>query len=133
VVCHLIIEGYIKEDFHFTPYSTIRCLVLHYRWFRQSLAVLGIRIRRICYVFGPPGSAFGSVSHKYRAASGSFCHRDFLSLKNDVNVPVFRIRIRFRMFLALPDPHLDPLVRGADPRIRIWIHTKMSRIHNTRV
>jgi hypothetical protein len=27
VVCHLIIEGYIKEDFHFTPYSTIRCLV----------------------------------------------------------------------------------------------------------
>jgi hypothetical protein len=34
VVCHLIIEGYIKEDFHFTPYSTIRCLVLHYRWFR---------------------------------------------------------------------------------------------------
>jgi hypothetical protein len=24
VVCHLLIEGYLKEDFHFTPYSTIR-------------------------------------------------------------------------------------------------------------
>jgi hypothetical protein len=37
------------------------------------------------------------------------------------------------MFLGLPDPHLDPLVRGADPRI--WIRkrnrTKMSRIGNT--
>jgi hypothetical protein len=32
VVCHLIIEGYIKEDFHFTPYSTIRYRVLYYRW-----------------------------------------------------------------------------------------------------
>jgi hypothetical protein len=34
---------------------------------------------------------------------------DFLSLKNDVYVPVFRIR---SMFLGLPDPHLDPFVRG---------------------
>jgi hypothetical protein len=24
IVCHLLIEGYLKEDFHFTPYSTIR-------------------------------------------------------------------------------------------------------------
>ncbi len=49
---------------------------------------------------------------------------DLLFLKNDVSVPVFRIRIR--MFLGLP----DPLVRAADPRIRIciWIRTKMSRI-----
>jgi hypothetical protein len=51
---------------------------------------------------------------------------DFLSLVNDVNVPVFRIRIRICMFLGLPDPHPDPLVRGTDPRIRI--RTKMSRI-----
>lgn len=27
VVCHLIIEGYLKEDFHFTPYSTISYLL----------------------------------------------------------------------------------------------------------
>jgi hypothetical protein len=53
--------------------------------------------------------------------------KKFLSLKKDVNVPVFRIRIR--MFLGLPDPHLDPLVRCRDPKIRI--HTKMSRIPNT--
>ncbi len=45
---------------------------------------------------------------------------DFLSLKNDVNVPAFRIRIRMICtFLDLSDPHPDPLVRGKDPRIRI--------------
>jgi hypothetical protein len=51
---------------------------------------------------------------------------DLLSLKNDVNVPVFRIRIRIRMFLSLPDPHPDPLVRGTDSRTRprIWIVQK---------
>ncbi len=41
--------------------------------------------------------------------------------------------VRILMCLGLPDPHPDPLVRGKDPRIRIriWIRTKMSRIHNT--
>jgi hypothetical protein len=38
-----------------------------------------------------------------------------------VNVEKSRIRIR--------DP--DPLVRGMDPRIRIWIHFKISWIRNT--
>jgi hypothetical protein len=39
----------------------------------------------------------------------------FYLLMNDVNVAVFQIRIlvrRIRMFLGLPDPHPDPLVRG---------------------
>jgi hypothetical protein len=39
----------------------------------------------------------------------------------------------FRMFLGLPDPHLDPLDRGTDPRIRIRIRAKMSQNHNTGV
>jgi hypothetical protein len=44
--------------------------------------------------------------------------RKILSSKNDINVPVFRIRNRIqirriRMFLGLPDP--DPLVIGTDP------------------
>ncbi len=43
---------------------------------------------------------------------------DFLSLKNDVNVPELRIG-RIRMFSGLPDPYLDPLIRGTDPSIRI--------------
>jgi hypothetical protein len=30
-----------------------------------------------------------------------------------------------------PNPDLDPLVRGMDPRIRIRIHTKMSWVRNT--
>jgi hypothetical protein len=80
-------------------------------------------------------------SHKY--GSGSFHHQanivrktlistvfllllyDFLSLKNDVNVPVFRIRM-IRMFSGLPYPHPDPLVRdtGTDPRIRIRIRIR---------
>jgi hypothetical protein len=33
------------------------------------------------------------------------------------------------MFLGHPDPHLNSLVRGTDPRIRI--RTKMLRIANT--
>ncbi len=90
------------------------------------------------YVFGPAGSAAGSVSQRYGSGSGSFHYQakivrkplifavlqliyDFLSLKNDVNVPV--------MFLGHPDPHPDLLARGTDPRIRVW--TKMSRISNT--
>jgi hypothetical protein len=47
---------------------------------------------------------------------------------------VLEIRIRWIcIFLGLPDPHPDPLVRGTDPRIRIRIHirTQMSRIPNT--
>ncbi len=79
-----------------------------------------IRIPEDPYVFGPPGSASGSVNHKYGPGSGSFLHQtkivrktlistilwliyDFLSLKNDVNVPVFRIRIwiRIRIFLSI--------------------------------
>jgi hypothetical protein len=53
----------------------------------------------------------------------------FLSLKIDVNVPVFRIRIRrIRIFFGLPDSQLDPLVRGTDPRIRI--RANMSLIRN---
>jgi hypothetical protein len=92
--------------------------------------MLRIRIRRIrTYVFGPPGS--GSVSQRY--GSGSFYHQakivrktlistfllllyDFLSLKKDVNVSVFWIRIRrILMFLGLPDQHPDPSVGGSDP------------------
>jgi hypothetical protein len=32
------------------------------------------------------------------------------------------------MFMGLPDPRPDPLVRGTDTRIRIRIRTQMSRI-----
>jgi hypothetical protein len=56
------------------------------------------------YIFGPPGSRSGSDSQRYGSGSGSFYHHakivrktwiptvllllfDFLSLKNDVNVP----------------------------------------------
>jgi hypothetical protein len=58
---------------------------------------------------------------------------DFLSLKNDVNVPVSRIRIRIRMFLRLPDQHPETLVRDMDPKIQIRIRTNMSGIPNTAV
>ncbi len=58
----------------------------------------------------------------------SLCH---FSLKNYVNAPGFRIQIL--MFLGLPDPHPDPLVRGTDLMILILIRirTKMSWIRNT--
>ncbi len=86
----------------------------------------GVRKRRRLYLgyLGPLGSASESVSHNYQvwirlrilpsSSTNSkknldfYCFvtsYDFLSLKNDVNVPVFRIRI--------------------------WIRTKMSRIRKT--
>ncbi len=117
--------------------------------------------------FGPPGSGSGSISHKYGSESGSvsFYHHakivrktliptvlwllfDFLSLKNDVNIPYLqkvisrKTSIKKKLFFVgvlkvndensrvlIQDP--DPLVRGMDPRIRIRIHTKMSWIRNT--
>ena len=49
----------------------------------------------------------------------------FLSLKNDVNRPVFRIRIRrFHMFLALPDPDPHYLYGSTGPD-RIWIRIRI--------
>jgi hypothetical protein len=96
-------------------------------------SVLGIRIRVLIRMFlGLPDPHPDPLVTKYRSGSGSFHHQakilrktlistvflplcDFLSLKNDVNVPVFRIRIR--IFLGLPDPHPDPLevfIRGSE-------------------
>ncbi len=102
---------------------------------------IGTRIRRI-RMFWALGSAFGSFHHQAKIIRKTLIYNvlwllyDFLSLKNDVNVPVLRIRIRIgriRMFLGLPDAYLDPLIRGTDPRIRILIRIriKVSRIHNT--
>ncbi len=67
---------------------------------------------------------------------------DFLSLKNDVNVPSKVIsRNKKKLFLVdilkvydknsriRSDPDPDPLVRGMDPQIRI--HTKTSWIRNS--
>ncbi len=56
-----------------------------------------------------------------------YSNRTFLSV-------LLRIHIRrISMFLGLPDPHLDSLIKGPDPRIpiRIRIRTKISRIRNT--
>jgi hypothetical protein len=69
------------------------------------------------YVFGPPGTASGSVSHKGGSDSGSFHHQAKILRKTLIStvwwLPVFRFRIlRSRMFLGLPDPHPDPLDRG---------------------
>ncbi len=63
------------------------------------------------------------------------CVPMFLGLPNPHPDPSqVRIRIRrLRMFLSLPDPHPDSFCRDTDPRIRIriQIHTKMTRIPNT--
>ncbi len=37
----------------------------------------------------------------------------------------------WRPMTKIADPDPDPLVRGMDPGIRIWIHTKISWIRNT--
>ncbi len=117
---------------------------------REPMLGIRIHIRIRTYVFGPPGSASGLVSHKYGYSSGSFQNHAKIIKKTLISsalrlrfgfLPVFRIRIwirirRIRMFLGIPDPHPDPFVRGTDPRIRIRtnmsrIPTNMSRISNT--
>jgi hypothetical protein len=70
------------------------------------------------FFLGPLASAAGSVSHKYGSGSGFFHHQAKTLISTCYlydYFPVFRIR----MFFSLPDPHPDPLDRGADPRIRI--------------
>jgi hypothetical protein len=85
----------------------------------------GIRIRMILGLTDPhPDSLVTSMdpapNHQAKIVKQTFISTvlyDFLSLQNDVNVPVLRIRIRIRicMFLGFPDPHPDLLVRGTDP------------------
>jgi hypothetical protein len=60
------------------------------------------KLTSVADVFGPPGSEAGSVSQRYGSGFGPFCRKnskkkfvsysfltfyDFLSVKNDVNVP----------------------------------------------
>nr|CAD7393695.1 unnamed protein product [Timema cristinae] len=45
VVAHLLIEGYLKEDFHFTPYSTIS-------YVRRGLCPCRTLLYEYCHTFG---------------------------------------------------------------------------------
>ncbi len=59
-------------------------------------------------VFGPPGSFPHQAQIERKTLIPTVLRLyDFLSLKNDLNVPVFliQIRIRIRMFLGLPEQH----------------------------
>jgi hypothetical protein len=70
------------------------------------------------YVFGPPGYRSGSISQRHGSGSGSFYHQtkivrktliptvllllfDFLSLKNDVNVPYLNKVISGKTFFKI--------------------------------
>ncbi len=121
--------------------------VLHFRHFLQirtqnlALDISSVAENPDPYVFRPPAS--GSISQRYGSGSGTgtFYHYlfDFLSLKNDVNVPSksnmqknFLTKICWRLESQgwkQQDPDPDPWVGGMDLRIRI--HTKMSGIRNT--
>ncbi len=77
------------------------------------------------------GSGSGSIHHQAKIVRKTLIStvlwllHDFLSLKNDVNVPVFRIRIkirRIRMFPNLLDSHPDTYQNVTDPQ-HCWAHT----------
>ncbi len=85
------------------------------------------------HVFGPPRS--GSISRRYGSGSGSGC---FLRLKiMCLLVSYMKKNMKKKNYFLHPqshwrkelDPDPDPLVKSADPGIRI--RTKMSRIPNT--
>jgi hypothetical protein len=94
------------------------------------------RIHSSCKIlFGPLGSASGSVSLLYRSVPVPKCHRSGTLAQGSESrhyllpsklllyctffyLPVLRIRIRirrFRMFLVLLEPDPDPFVRSWDP------------------
>ncbi len=97
VVCHLIIEGYIKEDFHFTPYSTIRyraCCITDGTSRKKALIIIPVQALKMVLF----------LERRVVISPGK--------------KPVFRIRSRIHrihMFLGLLDPDPDPLVRCMDP------------------
>ncbi len=66
-----------------------------------------------------PDPSFIKQNSKKNIDSNFLWLYNFLSLKNDVNAPVVRIRIcnwiQIRMFLGLPDPHPDPSQYVTDP------------------
>ncbi len=101
------------------------------------------------YVFGPPGSGFGSISQRYEsgAGSGSFYKKanldpyyfvtffDFLFWKMMYLHKVISRKVKKNSFLLASWRSMTkiagpkPLVKGMGPRIRI--HTKMSWIRST--
>ncbi len=108
---------------------------------RNSVPDLDPWIRKF---YGPSGS----FHHQAKIVTKTFISTvfvtyllvyDFLSLKNEVNVPSkSKKKIWQKIFFCLrlegrwrkeQDPEPDPLVRGTNPRIRI--HTNVSRIRNT--
>jgi hypothetical protein len=122
----------LRQQAHASQGTTAASRYSFVRQFRGTLqltAVLRIqfRIRSVMFLDLPdrilPSSSKTSVLQLLY---------DFLSLKNDVNVPVFRMIRRYGMSLGLSDPYPDLFVRGTDPRIRnrIRIRTKMLRIRN---
>ncbi len=98
------------------------------------------------HVFWPRGS--GSISQRYGSGSGSGSYHqakkvrkplsttvmwilDFLSLKNDVNLPSKSNTQKNFYKRKYQDPDPNPLRRSMDPQIRILVHTKMSWIRYT--
>ncbi len=88
------------------------------------------------YIFGPPGSGSGPINQRYGSGSGSFYHQakivrkiliptvlwllfDFLSLKNDVNIPS-KSNKQKNFFLNLFCVG-NLMVNGENSRIRIRI------------
>ncbi len=112
--------------------------------------VLRVQIRRIrIFLVLPAPSASGSVSHKYGSGSGSgsFHHQakiarnnlistvlwllyNFLSLKNDVNILVFRIRIRIRIRrseLRIRGSGSVPTCHGSATLVIVYIRTSSGK------
>lgn len=56
VIAHLLIEGYLREDFHFTPYSTISYIVA-----AERSLVVGEQTTILISVADPGGDAQGAV------------------------------------------------------------------------
>jgi hypothetical protein len=89
-----------------------------------------------------PDPFYNQAKIRSKKNLNSYCFATSLSLKNDANVAskskkqknwknmIFSCHLEGGRKYQDPELDPDPLVRGS-PRIRIWNHTKMSRIRNT--
>ncbi len=138
---------------HCTKQNKTNKPTIHNRYSQKFLKKIREYHPSQCCRSGSASISFWALGHRYGSVSGSGSFHSSPKNKKNLdfycfvtslwlfifeewckrNVPLFRfpIRVWILMFLGLPDPHPDPLVRATDPRIQIRNYTKMSRIRNT--
>ncbi len=124
-------SGFGYGSFHHQAKIVRKTLISTVLWLHYDI-LLSIAVSSIVdpdpYVFEPPGSASGSVSHKIGSGSGSGS-KSFHHQPNIEEKPWLKLFCDF--FMAFYQCSESGSVCFRASRFRIRISTKMSRIYNT--